>query len=45
MAAGEALATLKCSDALPRLRAMAEHDRDPARRRRAAEWVKRAEGK
>ena len=45
MAAGEALATLKCADALPRLRAMAEHDRDPARRRRAAEWVKRAEGK
>jgi aminopeptidase N len=45
LAAAAALADLKCQAALPRLRAMAEHDRDPARRRRAREWVAKAEGK
>jgi aminopeptidase N len=43
MAAAGALADLKCKAALPRLRAMAEHDRDPARRRRAEGWVKAIE--
>jgi len=44
MAAAGALAEMKSSSALPRLRAMAEHDRDPARRRRAEDWVKRITG-
>jgi HEAT repeat protein len=44
MSAGGALAELRCKDALPRLRAMAEHDRDPGRRRRAKSWVKEIEG-
>jgi aminopeptidase N len=44
MAAAGALAEMKASSALPRLRAMAEHDRDPARRRRAEDWVKRLTG-
>ncbi len=43
MAAAGALVDLKCKAALPRLRAMAEHDRDPARRRRAEAWVKAIE--
>ena len=38
------LADLKAESALPRLRAIAEHDRDPARRERAAGWVKKAVG-
>jgi HEAT repeat protein len=41
MSAGAALAELKSKAALARLRAMAEHDRDPARRRRAEGWVKK----
>jgi aminopeptidase N len=44
MSAGAALAQLKCRAALDRLRAMAERDRDPARRRRAQAWVKEIEG-
>ncbi len=44
MSAGAALAQLKCRAALERLRAMAERDRDPARRRRAQAWVKEIEG-
>ena len=36
------LADLKAESALPRLRAIADHDRDPARRERAAAWVKKA---
>jgi hypothetical protein len=43
MSAASALADLRCKAALDRLRAMAERDRDPARRRRAAGWVKRIE--
>jgi aminopeptidase N len=43
-AAGSALAELKAKDGLERMRAMAAHDRDPARRRRAEEWVKRIAG-
>jgi len=41
MAAGAALAELKCEAARDRLRAMAERDRDPARRRRAEGWMKK----
>lgn len=40
-AACSALAELRCKAALPRLQAIAEHDRDPGRRRRAEGWVKR----
>jgi aminopeptidase N len=43
MSAASALAELRCKAALDRLRAMAGHDRDPARRRRAEGWVKRIE--
>jgi HEAT repeat protein len=43
-AAGSALAEMKAKDGLERMRAMAAHDRDPARRRRAQEWVKRIAG-
>jgi aminopeptidase N len=43
-AAGSALAEMKAKDGLERMRAMAAHDRDPARRRRAEEWVKRIAG-
>jgi hypothetical protein len=43
-AAGSALAELKAKDGLERMRAIAAHDRDPARRRRAEEWVKRIAG-
>jgi HEAT repeat protein len=43
-AAGSALAEMKSKDGLARMRAMAAHDRDPARRRRAEEWVKRIAG-
>ncbi len=39
-AAGDALAAMKCKDALPRLKAIAERDRDPARKTRAERWVK-----
>jgi hypothetical protein len=41
MAAGGALAELKCQAAKERLRAIAEHHRDPSWRKRAAEWVKK----
>ena len=41
MAAGGALAELKCQAAKDRLRAIAEHHRDPSWRKRAAEWVKK----
>jgi len=44
MSAGAALAQLRCRAALGRLRAMADRDRDPARRRRAQAWVKEIEG-
>lgn len=43
-AAGQALATMKCKEALPRLRAMAEKHADPAQRSRAERWVKSIEG-
>jgi aminopeptidase N len=37
------LADLKAKPALKRLKAIAEHDRDPARRMRAEAWVKKVE--
>lgn len=38
-AAGSALASMKSSAALPRLKTMAEHDPDPAQRAQAAKWI------
>jgi aminopeptidase N len=43
LAAGGALAELKCQAAKERLRAIAEHHRDPSWRKRAAGWLKKFE--
>ena len=41
MAAGSALADLKCKDAKDRFKAISEHHRDPSWRKRAGEWLKK----
>ncbi|MBM4112602.1 MAG: hypothetical protein FJ253_04390 [Phycisphaerae bacterium] len=43
-AAGEALASLKATEALPRIEAIAASDRDPGRRERAERWLKSIRG-
>jgi hypothetical protein len=41
LAAGSALADLKCKDAKDRFKAISEHHRDPSWRKRAGEWLKK----
>ena len=41
MAAGGALAELKCKEAKERFQAIADHHRDPSWRRKAEEWLKK----